>query len=168
MDLHIAASALTPSRSRVRFQSIRLRKERLRSKVTHAKRFMLNDEGSAVLEFVAIAIPLFVPMVLFLAQLNSSIQSSMFLHNLARQAARAYSTASDESTAALRVQTLLNSLAGTNSTPSDSVTQSDPKDLLHFNLQCSSSPCLQPDSRIQVTVTLNGRSATASQVVDAW
>ena len=121
----------------------------------------LEEDGSAILEFIAIAIPLFIPLVLYLSSLNSTIQSSMFLHNLARQLARSYSTAPNVEVAINRTDSVLqianNLRANTASGHS-----------IHYTVECSSSPCLKPDSRIQITVEMDGKSASASQVVDAW
>ncbi len=122
---------------------------------------LLQEEGSAIVEFIAIAIPLFIPLVLYLSQLNSTIQGSMFLNNLARQMARSYATAPNLDTAIQRTETVLK-IARNLGPASSSGNQ------IHYSVECSSSPCLQPDSRIQITVEKDGRVATATQVVDAW
>ena len=121
------------------------------------------EEGSAVLEFVAIAIPLFVPLILYFGTMNAKVQEAFDLNNLARQAARAYITAPDESLAEARVQAVLDVASHQHSL--DLTNQS-----ISYQVECSAQPCLTPDSHIKVTLQIepSGRSASDIQVVDAW
>lgn len=145
-----------------------------------SKKEIKGEDGSAVIEFVLLAIPLMVPLVMYLTAVreNSTINSD--LHNLARQSARAFITSGDESYEPARIQSLLNTFElrilrphGIAEVPSISV-------------ECSATPCLTPDSRVRVTASLNRAgsrlsgifrflpgvaenfSASDTQIVDAW
>ena len=138
------------------------------------------DEGSAIIEFVLLAIPLLVPLIMYLGVVHEDSTINSDLHNLARQSARAFITSSDESFESARLQTVLVVFEekvlkphGIGEVPTLSV-------------ECSSTPCLTPDSRVRVTASLVRQSKefsgvlrfismpttrfTASdvQIVDAW
>jgi len=49
-----------------------------------------DERGSAVVEFVVLALPLFVPFAIYLGFIHSQSQATFDAHNLARQAARAF------------------------------------------------------------------------------
>ncbi len=132
----------------------------LNSRVFHM--LAKDQQGSATLEFVMIAIPLFVPLALYLSSVNSSIQNSLTLKNVARQAARAFITSPSEALAPVRAQEVLNSYRTVSS--GSSAAQ------LSLSIQCESNPCLTPNSKVTLTVSdpATSRLASATQVVDAW
>ena len=138
------------------------------------------EEGSAIIEFVLLAIPLLVPLILYLGVVHQESTINSDLHNLARQSARAFITSSDESFESARLQTVLTVFEekvlkphGINEVPTLSV-------------ECSATPCLTPDSRVRITASLVRESrefsgvlrfismptlrfaASDVQVVDAW
>ena len=141
---------------------------------------LCDEQGSAVIEFVLLAIPLLIPLTLYLGMVrqNSSINSD--LHNLARQSARAFVTSPDESYENARLQTILNQFEERVFLPSGIV------EIPVVRVLCSASPCLTPDSRVKVTASLvhsQGSlggilrfvstpsveySASDVQIVDAW
>ena len=131
--------------------------------MTFLRRIASDEDGSAVLEFVAIAIPLFIPMILYFGELNGRIQQNLTLQNLARQAARAFVTSPDENLAPVRAQAVLDAAQSTST-----LMKGDQS--IHIAIQCASVPCLKPDSKVKVTLTLepSKRSASDIQVVDAW
>ena len=139
-----------------------------------------KESGSAVVEFVVLTVPLFIPFAMYLAMVNAQSQISFDAHNLARQIARAYVTSPSEEFTAPRVQTVLDLFVqkilrphGVISTPT-------------VQISCSANPCLTPMSEVNVTVTLEDNSlklggylrslsttpkqivAHDVQIVDAW
>jgi Flp pilus assembly protein TadG len=123
----------------------------------------LGEEGSATLEFIMLAIPLFIPLALFLASVSTSVEASQRLQTLARQAARAFVTSPSEDFAPIRAHQVLDALGA----------QKDYAKLIEaveISIQCQSQPCLTPDSRVTIEVRdrATGRSAVATQIVDAW
>lgn len=147
------------------------------------KNFLLSlsdESGSAVVEFVLLAIPLLIPIVIYLGAVreNSSINSD--LYNLARQSARAFITSSSESYESARLQSVLETFESR-------VFQANGiEEIPTVSVECSATPCLTPDSRVKVTASLvrNQKNLsgifrfistpvqqfTASdvQIVDAW
>jgi len=126
--------------------------------------FLREEEGSAVLEFIMIAMPLFIPLSLYLNSVNNSAQGSMDLQNIARQVARAYVTSPSEGLAAVRANEVLavyqNQILPTHGS----------RESLSITIQCQAVPCLTPDAKVVATVTStpSGNSGSATQIVDAW
>jgi hypothetical protein len=138
------------------------------------------DGGSAVIEFVALTLPLFVPFAIYLAVMNNQTQIAFDAHNLARQVARAYITSPSEALTTSRtnlvVSTFINNVLkkhGITNTPD-------------VQIICASSPCLTPGSDVEVIVSILDNSLKPSgylrflhenparviahdtQVVDSW
>ena len=149
-------------------------------KTSRALKTLCDDSGSAVIEFVILAIPLFLPIVIYLSAIYQSSTVLSDLNELARQTARAYITSPSAEYESARIDAVVNSFEinilrpqGVQETPAISVT-------------CQATPCLTPNSRVQVTATivraptsLSGIfrflstqsqifSASDTQIVDAW
>ena len=141
----------------------------------------LKDErGSAVVEFVVLTLPLFVPFALYLGFVNSQSQAAIDAHNLARQAARAYITSPSEELASARVATVASAFTENilrkHGISSQAVIQ----------ISCEADPCLTPDKSVKAIVTLEDSSikprgylrfldssptkvvAADIQIVDVW
>ena len=150
------------------------------AKTSRALKTLCDDSGSAVIEFVILAIPLFLPIVIYLSAIYQSSTVLSDLNELARQTARAYITSPSAGYESARIDAVVNSFEinilrpqGVQETPAISVT-------------CQATPCLTPNSRVQVTATivraptsLSGIfrflstqsqtfSASDTQIVDAW
>ena len=132
------------------------------------KNFLMNQEGSAIIEFVIYALPLFVPLVIYLTSVNQSSEIQYEARNFARQIARAYVTSPSQELTEARV------LAVTAVFAKSSFATNRINSLPRIEISCSLSPCLSPNGKVEVKVlltsTLTGRSAsaTAIQTVDAW
>ncbi len=142
--------------------------------------FLQADDGSAIIEFVLLAIPLMIPLIIYLGMVHQSSTINSDLHNLARQSARAFITSNDESLEPLRIQNLLTIFEQRILRP-DGIRQAPT-----IAVECSATPCLTPDSRVKVTATLTLTknrwsgilrfissqseqfSASDIQIVDAW
>ena len=152
-----------------------------RSKWQHFGNFCEpRDSGSAVVEFVILAVPLLIPIILYLGAIHENSTTTSDLHNLARQSARAFITSGDESFEGARLQTILNVFE------SKVLSRHGIKEIPTLQVECSSSPCLTPDSRVKVTATISRSnrtlggflrfiptpnsiiSASDIQIVDAW
>jgi hypothetical protein len=129
-----------------------------------AKGVLHNDEGSAVLEFIMIALPLFIPLSLYLNSVNASAQGAIELQNMARQVARAFVTSPTEELAATRANEVLsvyqNQILPTHGS----------RELLSLAISCEAQPCLTPNAKVSISISESpsGRSGSATQVVDAW
>jgi hypothetical protein len=98
-----------------------------------------DEEGSAVVEFVLIALPLFLPAMLFFSALHSTARTEIDLSNLARQSLRAFITSEDLSTGHQRVKFVL-----------DKFRQIDSGNGFTYNISCGSEKCLTPGSLVKI------------------
>jgi Flp pilus assembly protein TadG len=129
---------------------------------------MRDENGSAIVEFVIFALPLFIPLVIYLTSVNHSAQIQYDARNLARQVARVYVTSPNQELTGARIQAVTD--AFTSQSFAANRIAFPPK----IEIQCSLNPCLSPNGKVEVQVSLTsketGRSAvaTAIQTVDAW
>ena len=137
-------------------------------KTSDLRAFIRREEGSAIIEFVIYALPLFVPLVIYLTAINQSAQIQYEARNFARQLARAYVTSPSQEFTGARITAvkevfIASSFAANKINP-------DPK----IEISCSLNPCLSPNGKVTFTVYLTSifsnskASATAVQTVDAW
>jgi len=130
---------------------------------------LLGDEsGSAIIEFIILALPLFVPMAIYLTSVNQSSNIQYEARIFSREVARVYVTTNDEADVAPRIAELTQSYAERIFLPAKIDINPD------VNITCSEQPCLTPGTRIKVDVTLrsnDGKSSahsSATQIVDSW
>lgn len=139
-----------------------------------------TEEGSAVIEFVLLAIPLMIPIIMYLGVVHENSTINSDLHNLARQSARAFITSSDESYEPARIQNVIKIFEERILRP-DGI-----QEVPTITIECSATPCLTPDSRVRVIASLTRSkdrlsgilrfvptstvrfSASDIQIVDAW
>lgn len=139
-----------------------------------------TEEGSAVIEFVLLAIPLMIPIIMYLGVVHENSTINSDLHNLARQSARAFITSSDESYEPARIQNVIKIFVERILRP-DGI-----QEVPTITIECSATPCLTPDSRVRVIASLTRSkdrlsgilrfvptstvrfSASDIQIVDAW
>ena len=144
------------------------------------KEVMRDNTGSAVVEFVALALPLMLPIIIYLGIVHENSTINSDLHNLARQSARAFITSPSESYEDARLQSIV-SLFERKVLQPDGISE-----VPLLSVECSASPCLTPDSRVRVTASLTRMrdrfsgifrfitapkvlfSASDVQIVDAW
>jgi Flp pilus assembly protein TadG len=137
-------------------------------RISKLNAFTKDEEGSAIIEFVIFALPLFVPLVIFLTSINQSAQIQYEARNFARQIARAYVTSPSQGLTSARVQAVTEAFAAT--TFASNKIDFPPK----IEILCSFNPCLSPNGKVEVKVSItsakSGRStsATAIQTVDSW
>ena len=72
-------------------------------KTKYQKKFLRNENGSAIIEFVIYALPLFIPLVIYLTSVNQSSEIQYEARNFARQIARAYVTSPSQELTGARV-----------------------------------------------------------------
>jgi len=123
-------------------------------------RLIKSENGSASVEFIALALPLFIPLFIFLQQFAGVSTEENIARTLAREGARAYvSSSSDQSAEEMMNKVIM--VAGKESGLTD-----EQFDRLAIGLECSNSPCHSPNGKVQVTVHFSPnsqfRSVTAS------
>jgi hypothetical protein len=137
--------------------------------MTRLARNIKDERGSASVEFVLLALPLFIPIFIFLNQFSTLSSQEMALQTLARESVRAFiESNSDQSGGALvnQVITLGGAKLGLK-----------PEEILEINseIKCSTHPCHLPNGRVRITLTMDaigndGRSvqASAQQYFSPW
>lgn len=132
------------------------------------KRFVKSERGSASIEFVVLALPLFVPIIFFLHQFALVSGQEEIARTLAREGARAFVTSSEHSSAAAAMSLVIFK-AGRELGLTD-----DEFERMAINLECSSSPCYSPNGKIIVTVNFGASkefravSASAQEYISPW
>ena len=127
-----------------------------------------SESGSAVVEFVALAIPLFIPVIIFLAQFANTSNDEFIVRTLARESVRAYILSSNDLSATINARNTL-----TIGARELGLEPSRIKDL-RFTVDCAGIFCISPDNQVEVTVTLQSKdgkrfsSATARERVSPW
>lgn len=106
-----------------------------------------DDTGSAVVEFVTLGVLLLIPLVYLVLTLGRIQAASFAVDGAARAAARAFTAAPDEATGRARA------LAAVRLGLRDQGFDVDPATAMR--LVCASSPCLTPQARVDVRVTVD-------------
>ena len=132
------------------------------------KKFIGCERGSASIEFVALALPLFVPIIFFLHQFALVSGQEEIARTLAREGARAFVSSSEQSSAAVAMSAVI-LRAGRELGLTDAEFER-----MAVNLECSSSPCYSPNGKIIVTVHFGATkefpsvTASAQECVPTW
>ena len=156
---------------RSRFQSSCMsfgRKLKSRSKPFPLLSKLKDESGSAVLEFVALALPLFVPVIIFLSSFATASNDEFIVRTLARETVRAYILSNNDLTATINARNTMQSGARELGL--------DPKRIgdLDFSIDCAGIFCISPDNKVEVTITLKSKdgkrvsTATARETVSPW
>lgn len=110
-------------------------------------RVLTDSRGSASVEFSMLAIPLFIPLLIFMAQFSHASDAQDSLRTLARESARAFVSSANDQIAYGVVKQIIGkggAILG--------------HDDIEVQIICSASPCISPDA--QVLVRLLSRSST--------
>ena len=129
----------------------------------------LRDEsGSAIVEFVALAIPLFIPVFIYLNSFASVSGNEAVIRVMVREGVRAYAASdSDYSGRVVSGQVIQLIAQHLGLTPSEIKS-------INVNYECSRLPCLSANSRIRLTISfVDSRShrtikASAQENISPW
>jgi hypothetical protein len=119
-----------------------------------------DESGSAVVEFVTLGVLLLVPLAYLVMTLARVQAASFAVDSAARGAARAFTTAPDEATGRARV------LAAVRLALRDQGFDDEPATAAR--LTCAASPCLTPQGRVSVEVTVDVVLPGVPSVVDRF
>ena len=148
--------------------SLNLLIPRVRQASIKIKERLTSDSGSAIVEFVALAIPLFIPIFIYLNHFSSVSVNEEIARSLAREVLRVYVISEDES-AARNLSGQAIQLLARQWKLSDSEIAS-----MQTHMDCSHTPCLSANGRIKLTITFRdnqtGRvvSASAQEHLSPW
>ena len=119
-----------------------------------------SDSGSAIVEFVALAIPLFIPVFIYLNHFSSVSVNQEIARSMAREVLRVY-VISEGDWAARDLSGKATQLFARQWKLTDSEVAS-----LRTKMDCTRFPCLSANGRIKLTITFTdeqtGRSISAS------
>jgi len=124
------------------------------------KKAAQRDEGSASVEFVLLAIPLFIPIFIFLGQFATVSSHEMVMQTLARESLRSFiESSSDESGEALIREVI--EVGGKNLGLSQHEIAA-----IDVEMQCSKSPCHLPNGRVRITLRMDS-SVSHGRIIEA-
>jgi Flp pilus assembly protein TadG len=129
------------------------------------RKMALDEEGSAVLEFVALALPLFIPLFIFLNQYAVSSDAQSSLRTLSREMARGFVTSENDQVAERVTFEIFSKGAAVLGMEEELANGT-----LTYFYQCKSQPCISPNNEIVITVRSRAADASISTVeyVSAW
>lgn len=119
------------------------------------------DSGSASVEFVTLAIPLFLPIFIYLAQFAELSNSEIQARSLVRQIVRAYVASESVDDARSRAELVLNYGAQRLGFSSSEIAS------MRLTFSCAADPCLTPGARVRGTLSLDAPSSHRSVEVSA-
>jgi len=132
------------------------------------RKWVRQDSGSAIVEFVALAIPLFIPIFIYLGNFASISGNEEIVRVLAREGVRAYvASDSDHAGREVSAQALLVIAHNLGLTAEEIAT-------LSARFECSENPCLSANGRIRITVSyIDARShrtieASSQEHISPW
>ena len=111
-----------------------------------------KDAGSATLEFVALAIPLLIPLLLFSTQLSITTSKSASLHNALRESAHLFVSSKNDFLARSNVDLFL-----TKEFPTAEI-----------SIICDTTPCLTHNSLVRFQISVDGISQSLTFPVGSW
>ena len=127
-----------------------------------------REDGGAIVEFVALAIPLFLPVFLYLNSFSSISANEVIARSMAREVLRVYVISENDGAARNLSSDATNLLARQwNLSRSEIAT-------LRTHLDCSHFPCLSANGRIKLTIsfiddqTQREVSASAQEHLSPW
>jgi hypothetical protein len=141
----------------------------LQSELKRAKRNILSklrcQRGGAIVEFVALALPLFIPIFIYLNHYGGISDTESSLRTLAREMSRAVVTSENDDVAE-RVAAEVFIKGGAVLGLEREIVSGN----LQYFLQCSNRPCIGPNNQIEVKIrskSLN-RTISAVEYVSPW
>ncbi len=132
------------------------------------RNFLSNEQGSAVIEYVLLAIPLFLAIYLFLGNFAKLSDSEIVAQTLVRESLRAYVLSPNFATANFRAKETLFQLAQIEGLRKAEI------DSMIINFSCNKFPCLSKEGRIKATLemisTAENRKirVSAEEIVSPW
>lgn len=137
----------------------------LKERLNHAHQ---SESGSATVEFVLLAIPLFIPILIFLSHFATLSNSELLARTLVRESLRAYVTSPNNESAPNRAWQVM-TIGGR----AEGLTESQIASM-DLDFECSASPCITPNARIRATLKMQlpreGRTVTAQaeEYISPW
>ena len=129
------------------------------------RKLVRDEEGSAIVEFVVLALPLFLPLFIYLNQYATTSDAQGALRTLGREMARGFVT-SENDVVATRVTYEIFSKGAEALGFSEELASGS----LRYKLECKSSPCISPNNEIVITLisTKSRAFISTAEYVSPW
>ena len=127
-----------------------------------------REDGGAIVEFVALAIPLFIPIFIYLNSFSSISGNEVIARSMARGVLRVYVISENDGAARNLSSSATHLLARQWNLSSSEIST------LRTHMDCSHSPCLTANGRIKLTITFvddqtqREVSASAQEHLSPW
>lgn len=133
--------------------------------ICRIRKWVLEERGSAVLEFVALALPLFIPLFIYLNSYAVASDTQSSLRTLGREMSRGFVTSENDEVADRVSYEIF--VKGANLLGFGEEIASGS---LSYRYHCSESPCISPNSEVVITITSAQSKVSVSTVeyVSAW
>jgi Flp pilus assembly protein TadG len=129
-------------------------------KVMHNK-IVSEERGSASVEFVVLALPLFIPILIFLGQFSALSSHEMAMQTLARESLRAFVESKNDESGGVLINEVIN-VGGEELGLSEAEIKA-----IDVDIECSKSPCHSPNGRVRITLTMDPSVNQGRQVIAA-
>jgi hypothetical protein len=129
------------------------------------RKIRTDESGSAVLEFIALALPLFIPLFIYLGQYEKLSDTQMTLKTLSREMARAFVTSENDEVAERVTYEVF--VKGANVLGfGDEIASGS----LNYHFECSAKPCISPNSKIVISILSSNSNSEirAVEYVSPW
>ena len=114
------------------------------------------------------ALPLFVPVIIFLSHFAALSNDEFIVRTLARESVRAYILSANDLSATINARNTIKTGARELGLKEERI-----KDL-SFTVDCAGLLCISPDNKVEITITLRSQdgkrvsTATARETVSPW
>lgn len=129
---------------------------------------MRDESGSTIVEFVALAIPLFIPVFIYLNSFASVSGNEAVIRVMAREGVRAYAASDSDYSGRVVSEQVIELIAHHLGLTAGEIESID------VNYECSRMPCLSANSRIRLSISfIDSRShrtikASAQENISPW
>jgi len=127
-----------------------------------------REKGSAAVEFVVLAIPLFLPILIFLGHFSNVSRSEIQARSLVREVVRAFVSSSNNSQAESNAEAIFRLGQEKFSFTQEEISS------MRLTLSCSARPCLSPGERVRAEIELTPAGTkrdvrvSAQEFVSPW
>ena len=127
-----------------------------------------SENGSAVVEFVLLAIPLFIPVILFMSSFADVSDKEFIARTLARESVRGFALSRGDISAYSAARNIANEGAKALGLDSSEISS------MKVEIRCEVWPCITPRNRISLTVIFYSNRAhreiraTAEELLSPW
>ena len=138
-------------------------------RISSIRKITKDESGSASVEFVLLALPLFIPIFIFLNQFSSLSSQEMALQTLARESVRAFIESDDDRSGGALVNQVITLGGAKLGLKPGEISE------IRSEITCSARPCHLPNGRVRITLRMNAIGndarivqASAQQYFSPW